>query len=148
MIYGRSLFWTMIFLKQLYSDKIRITFEPLVRFEKFKVLNWSELNFLLIYAIFKFDSLFTRHFAAKMSIVATKSEKKSFFVIWTGAGPQCSVGFAQYSYVTFETQRLMTCCLNTSTPFCLVTQSRATNMCKLSSKPRAAPKLILNRNCL
>ena len=40
-------------LKQAYSDEISITFEPLVRFEKFKVLNRSELNFLLIYVSFK-----------------------------------------------------------------------------------------------
>ena len=91
MIYGRTLFRTLIVHKQAYSGKISITFEPLVRFEKFKGLNWSEFNFLLIYVIFKFNRWFTRHFAAKMSIVATKSEKKSFFVIWTGAGPQRSV---------------------------------------------------------
>ena len=55
-MYGWTLFGTLIVLKQAYSDKISITFEPEVRFEKFKGLNWSELNFLLIYVIFKLDS--------------------------------------------------------------------------------------------
>ena len=78
MMYGRTLFRTLIVHKQAYSGKISITFEPLVRFEKFKVLNRSELNFLLIYVSFKFNIWFTRHFAAKMNIVATKSMEKSF----------------------------------------------------------------------
>ena len=54
MIYGRTLFQTLIVHKQADSVKISITFEPLVQFEKFKGLNWPEYDFL-IYGIFKFN---------------------------------------------------------------------------------------------
>ena len=65
MIYGWTLFRTLIVLKQAYRDKISITFEPEVRFEKFKGLNWSEFNLLLIYVIFKFNKMIYAAFRGK-----------------------------------------------------------------------------------
>ena len=52
-------------------------------------------NFLLICVILKFNRWFTRHFAVKRRIVATKSEN-FFFVKWTGAGQQCSVLYSDH----------------------------------------------------
>ena len=75
MIYGRTLYRTLTLHKQADRGKISITFEPLVRFEKFKGLNWSEFNLLLIYVIFKFNKMIYAAFRGKNEYSSDQIEK-------------------------------------------------------------------------
>jgi len=67
MIYSRTLVQTLIILNQADNDKKRITFEPLVQIEKFKMLNWSAFNFLLIDVIFNTDTIGEKKFFCNMN---------------------------------------------------------------------------------
>ena len=75
-----DLVYALYFENQTYSGKITITFEPLVRFWKFKALNWSKFNFLLICGNSSLILSITQKMPGKNECNITHNFKETFFL--------------------------------------------------------------------